>query len=60
MTFEEKGVMRQEAAYNIGWAVKMFENSCDICACTGQHIHCHSCKIATAHKEAIERITIRR
>lgn len=58
--FEENGVQKQEQAYQIGYANKMFTYSCTMCA--GRNLDCHkhgcdNCPISIAHSRAIQEIT---
>jgi hypothetical protein len=36
--FEEKGIEVQNRAYDKAWAIKQFENSCNICCMRGLQI----------------------
>jgi hypothetical protein len=48
--FEEKGIEIQERAYSKEWAIKQFENSCNICCIRGIKLNCKECSIQTMHE----------
>jgi hypothetical protein len=48
--FEEKGMEIQNRAYDKAWAIRQFENSCNICCLRGLQIDCKSCGIQTTHE----------
>lgn len=58
LSFEEKGIEKQEQAYKASYAKKQFQYSCEKCCLENKLRDCANCSIKKAHIDALTRIAL--
>ena len=58
LSFEEKGIEKQEQAYKVSYAKKQFQYSCEKCCLENKLRDCANCSIKKAHIDALTRIAL--
>ena len=58
LSFEEKGIEKQEQAYKASYAKKQFQYSCEKCCLENKLRDCANCSIKKAHIDALARIAL--